>query len=83
MIAEGTVSGPEYELSRDREMDTHISSTDLPRHDQYRINEAVDFDVENLGKYRFRYRLSPAISIPTTRSIGPRRGRRRVCSRGP
>ncbi|MFC3958671.1 hypothetical protein [Halovivax cerinus] len=59
-IAEGRVSGPEYELSRDREMDADaladdaIAFTDLPRHDRWRVSETVDYAIspENIrGRY--------------------------------
>lgn len=58
-VAEGGVSGPEYELSRDREVDDAeltsedaLSYADLPTHDRWRVAEAVDFapeQVESMG----------------------------------
>lgn len=57
-IDEGAISGPGYVLSRDRETgdrspDDALSFDDLPRHDQWRVNEAADFGIENLGQMRF------------------------------
>jgi len=54
-IAEGSVSGPEYEISHNREnsdgasAEDALSFTDLPLHDQWRINEAADFAVGDGG----------------------------------
>lgn len=54
-IAEGRVSGPEYELSRDREMDADALADDalafaaLPRHDRWRVSEMGDYAISANG----------------------------------
>ncbi|WP_310905260.1 hypothetical protein [Natrinema sp. 1APR25-10V2] len=58
VVDEGRVSGPEYVLSRDSETenlspDDSLSFANLPRHDQWRVSEAADFNIEHLGGMRF------------------------------
>lgn len=57
-IDEGGISGPKYVLSRDSETedqspDDVLSFDNLPRHDQWRVNEAADFNIENLEGMQF------------------------------
>ena len=54
-VAKGRVSGPEYDLDRDREMDDEdvpsaetLSYAALPTPDRWRIDEALDFNVERV-----------------------------------
>jgi hypothetical protein len=54
-ISEGTVSGPEYQLARNSDTDADFSASDalsfadLPPQDQWRVIEAVDYNVEWLS----------------------------------
>lgn len=53
IVDEGRVSGPKYELSfndgaESQSSDDVLSFDNLPRHDQWRINEAADFSIEEL-----------------------------------
>ncbi|SDQ61289.1 hypothetical protein [Natronobacterium texcoconense] len=59
-VAEGQVAGPEYELSRNREMDDEelagvdaLSYAVLPTHDRRRVDEAVDYNAERVETMGF------------------------------
>lgn len=55
-VAKGEVTGPEYELSRERDgpddvpPDEVLSFAALPQHDRWRLNDALGFEIEHLGK---------------------------------
>jgi len=58
VVAEGEVSGPEYELSRGRDDepeldDDALSFEELPVVDQWRLNEAADFAIDQLSSMSF------------------------------
>ncbi|THE63457.1 hypothetical protein D8Y22_16605 [Salinadaptatus halalkaliphilus] len=58
-LESGTVTGPAYELERDRDTDDDHASADaisfdeLPVHDQWRINDAAGFTIEEVEHMSF------------------------------
>lgn len=53
----GEVSGPEYELSGGREVDhaanDALAFSSLPSHDQWRLNEVADYNIERISSIGF------------------------------